>query len=134
MDIKTTQEIAGYGSHVILHELAHTTQKNEGAEFTSELANIYGHAKQDGFVDKMKLLLRSVIDKHIGTIEKTRANYENSRTTNLAKSLKEQQGNQIQRGSQGVPDRNLLGNEGPVPAGGSAEGEPSDGGKDTSAP
>jgi hypothetical protein len=73
---------------VILHELAHTTQKNEGAAFTSELAHLYGRAEDDGFYDRLRYLLKNVVSQHASTIEEIRKKYKGYISTWLLQNKK----------------------------------------------
>lgn len=86
--VKSSSGMAGYWAHVILHELSHTTAKNEGADFTSTLADNYAKVEDTGHYDQMKVLLRSVAEEHMSTINQLKELYDGSRTKNTGKSLK----------------------------------------------
>ena len=88
--LRTVNGLAHYWTHIIIHELAHTRQKNEGAGFTYEMSVFDGLMGEKGYKEQLFQTVRNIISQNIETINKVREIYDNSRTTNIAKSLKQQ--------------------------------------------
>jgi len=109
-DISSVEEAAGLMTHIIIHEINHTTESGEGANFTTALAKLYGKIYETGKYGYFEGLVRSVYRKHFDTFVKLKSEYDKSTTRNLAASF---EGNELNRGSEG----NLQGNASAVRAG-----------------
>ena len=78
------EEAAGLMLHIALHEIAHTTQKNEGAPFTSELARVYAMMYQTERYGYYEGLFRSVFTRHFETYKNLINEYDKLSTKNIA--------------------------------------------------
>lgn len=81
------EEAAGLMLHIALHEIAHTTQKNEGAPFTSELARVYASMYQTERYGYYEGLFRSVFTRHFETYKNLINEYDKLSTKNIAESF-----------------------------------------------
>ena len=81
------EEAAGLMLHIALHEIAHTTQKNEGAPFTSELARVYALMYQTERYGYYEGLFRSVFTRHFETYKNLINEYDKLSTKNIAESF-----------------------------------------------
>ena len=88
--LRTVNGLAHYWTHIIIHELAHTRAKNEGANFTYEMSVLDGLMGEKGYKEQLFQTVRNIISQHVDTIKTVREIYDNSRTKNIAKSLKQQ--------------------------------------------
>ncbi len=109
-DPQNLEEAVGVALHVTLHEINHTTASGEGANFTTDLAKLYGKIYASGKYGLFEGLFRSVYKKHFDTFQTLKNEYDKSTTKNLSRSF---EGNEIKE-----PDKGgLQGDEANVPPG-----------------
>lgn len=109
-DVESAEEAVGVGFHVILHEINHTTASGEGANFTGDLAKLYGKIYSSGKYGYYEGLLRSVYKNHFETYKNLKHEYDKSSTRNVSESF---EGSEIKAGDTG----SVQGNEGDVRTG-----------------
>lgn len=103
-DVSNLEEAVGVALHITIHEINHTTASGEGANFTTDLATLYGKIYATGKYSLYEGLFRSVYKKHFETFNTLKNEYDKSSTKNLSKSF---EGNQIKRSSQGDNESNV---------------------------
>jgi hypothetical protein len=108
------EEAVGIALHITIHEINHTTASGEGANFTTDLATLYGKIYATGKYGLYEGLFRSVYKKHFETFNRLKNEYDKSSTKNLSKSF---EGNEIKRSDKGINDSNVEN----VPAGQSSK-------------
>jgi hypothetical protein len=114
-NVNDVEAATGLMTHIIIHEINHTTVSGEGANFTTALAQLYGNIYATGKYPYFEGLMRSVYRKHFDTYKKLKNEYDKSSTRNLSASF---EGNELSTSSQG----NIPGNAGNVRAGQDAQG------------
>lgn len=103
-DSKDVETATGVMTHIIIHEINHTTVSGEGADFTTGLALLYGKIYGTGKYPLYEGLMRSVFKKHFDTYKTLKHEYDKSTTRNLSASF---EGSSIVEGSQGNISRNV---------------------------
>lgn len=103
-DVFSLEEAVGVALHVTIHEINHTTESGEGANFTTALGILYGKIYATGKYGLYEGLFRSVYKKHFETFKKLKNEYDKSSTRNLSESFS---GNQIKKGSTGDVQGNV---------------------------
>jgi hypothetical protein len=103
-NIESAEAATGLMTHIIIHEINHTTVSGEGASFTTALAKLYGNIYATGKYPYFEGLMRSVYKKHFDTYKKLKYEYDKSSTRNLSKSF---EGNELSRVGEGNVSRNV---------------------------
>ena len=103
-DVSNLEEAVGVALHITIHEINHTTASGEGANFTTDLATLYGKIYATGKYSLYEGLFRSVYKKHFETFNTLKNEYDKSSTKNLSRSF---EGNEIKRSNQGINESNV---------------------------
>lgn len=103
-NVSSLEEAVGVALHITIHEINHTTASGEGANFTTDLAILYGKIYATGKYGLYEGLFRSVYKKHFETFKKLKYEYDKSSTRNLSQSFK---GDEIKRNSFRDVQRNV---------------------------
>jgi hypothetical protein len=109
-DPSSKEEAVGISLHSMIHEINHTLVSGEGADFTTNLAKLYGKIYSGGQYGFFEGLVRSVYSKHFETFQQLKQQYDKTSTRNTSQSF---EGSQIQGGSFG----SVSGNEEIIPGG-----------------
>ena len=75
--------------NTLVHEFAHTRERNHDAAFIGEMASLESLLASDGFDIEMRVQLTRILKKHQQVFNDLRDKFEDSTTTNLSKSLHE---------------------------------------------
>ena len=114
-DPQSIEEAVGVALHCMIHEINHTNVSEEGANFTTSLAVLYGKIYGTGKYGYFEGLVRSVYGKHFETFKQLKKQYDKSSTRNISKSFT---GEQISTSSPG----SVQSNETAIPNGESSTG------------
>lgn len=86
-DPATNEEAVGISYHIALHEITHERVREEGAGFTSQLANVYKNIYGSNKYGYYEGLFRSVYSRHFDTFKQLKKEYDKSTTRNISKSF-----------------------------------------------
>jgi hypothetical protein len=114
-NVDNVEAATGLMTHIIIHEINHTTESGEGANFTTALGQLYGDIYATGKYPYYEGLMRSVYKKHFDTFKILKNEFDKSSTRNLSASF---EGNELSTISEG----NIPGNVGNVSAGEQTQG------------
>jgi hypothetical protein len=101
--------------HIMLHEITHVDQRNEGAGFTSALATLDATiAAYDVDIDLVELKLKKIYEKYWNSVQNLSDGFNNFNTKNRAESFQSSAALGVERArakgaAQGIPNVDVTG-------------------------